>query len=364
LKEGIDRYIWPMTLADRGLSDHVDRACHALCLDDERPTFRPVLWSDPTIDPDRLTQVWFPGVHANVGGGYPDDGLAYVTLQWMMDEAVRSGLRFYPQLRAEYGDRVDVQGEQYDSRSGLGGYYRYGPRDVDSLCADAEHDVSVAHPLIHDSALQRIQRWQVAYASVSFPSLPRGYIRLVRQVADPTVAALPPPPALAPAPPIETPAQIRERAKDMEDFVADAVFRRRAAYLVTVAFTALLAMLPVFDWIANSGFWGTVSTKLGDSPPGLNRLLSAPFLGLAWLGDELSRIPGWSWGTKALGEALTWTVGQGFFPAWVSFWLKSYAGHPALFLFCGLVVLWLFFRKSEQLQEQVFARTEYAWRRI
>src|SRR4030095_12776078 len=83
LKEAIDRHVWPMTLADRPLSDHLDRACQAPSLDDERPTFRPVLWTDPATKPERLQQVWFSGVHANVGGGYPDDGLAFVTLQWM-----------------------------------------------------------------------------------------------------------------------------------------------------------------------------------------------------------------------------------------------------------------------------------------
>jgi hypothetical protein len=124
------------------------------------------LWTDPEKGkrPERLSQVWFAGVHANVGGGYPDDGLAYVTLQWMMDEATQLGLRFYPAVRAEYDERADPHGEQYDSRSGLAGYYRYGPRDMDSLCADADHGVAIAHLQIHDSVLERIRRWQVAYA--------------------------------------------------------------------------------------------------------------------------------------------------------------------------------------------------------
>jgi len=64
LKDGIDRYVWPMTLADRRLSPFVDRACRALSLDDERPTFRPVLWNEDATAAVRLTQVWFAGVHA------------------------------------------------------------------------------------------------------------------------------------------------------------------------------------------------------------------------------------------------------------------------------------------------------------
>ena len=42
---------------------------------------------------DRLQQVWFTGMHADVGGGYPDESLSYVSLLWMMEEAEKAGLR-------------------------------------------------------------------------------------------------------------------------------------------------------------------------------------------------------------------------------------------------------------------------------
>ena len=34
----------------------------------------------------RLRQVWFPGVHSNVGGGYDDQELANITLAWMVSQ--------------------------------------------------------------------------------------------------------------------------------------------------------------------------------------------------------------------------------------------------------------------------------------
>ena len=40
---------------------------------------------------DRLQQVWFTGMHADVGGGYPDESLSYVSLLWMMEEAEKAG---------------------------------------------------------------------------------------------------------------------------------------------------------------------------------------------------------------------------------------------------------------------------------
>jgi uncharacterized protein (DUF2235 family) len=89
----------PLELPNHILSDRVDRARHALAIDEERTAFAPELWEEP--DPplpsnkqETLSQVWFSGVHANVGGGYPDDSLANVSLSWMMAEAADYGLRF------------------------------------------------------------------------------------------------------------------------------------------------------------------------------------------------------------------------------------------------------------------------------
>ncbi len=33
-----------------------------------------------------LKQVWFPGVHSNIGGGYDDAELSDITLAWMMSQ--------------------------------------------------------------------------------------------------------------------------------------------------------------------------------------------------------------------------------------------------------------------------------------
>ncbi len=352
LKEGIDRYVWPMTLADRNLSDHIDRVCHALSLDEERPTFRPVLWTDPVVNRNRLSQVWFAGVHANIGGGYPDDGLSYVTLQWIMSEARQYGLRFYQDHWDECQDRADVQGEQYDSRSGLAGYYRYGPRNVDSLCHDPDHGVFVQSPKVHESAMMRIRRRQVAYAPISFPSLPRGYELLGTG-----------PLGLVPVVPVETPDLLAARAKDL-DPVRNAVFTRSVAYVFTVALTVVLVGLPVFDWITSRNFWRTGSVKLEASVPILHSIMIAPLVALSWLSDALSQIPGWHWATQNIGALLQWIVDQQFVPGWLSFWLRSFAVHPALFIFCAAIVLWLFFRKSELLEERIFARSEYSWKHI
>ena len=48
--------------------------------------------------PRDLKQLWFPGVHSDVGGGYPEaeSGLSKIALQWMLHEAINAGLLASP----------------------------------------------------------------------------------------------------------------------------------------------------------------------------------------------------------------------------------------------------------------------------
>ena len=70
---------------DTNLSGIVRHAFQALALDEHRAPFSPAVWErtnmqKTTID---LRQVWFPGAHSNVGGGYDDQGMANITLAWV-----------------------------------------------------------------------------------------------------------------------------------------------------------------------------------------------------------------------------------------------------------------------------------------
>lgn len=60
----------------------------ALAIDENRKTFAPELWEEDKANPDRIKQVWFAGVHSDVGGGYGlRMGLSDITLEWMLQEA-------------------------------------------------------------------------------------------------------------------------------------------------------------------------------------------------------------------------------------------------------------------------------------
>src|SRR5260370_938672 len=66
---------------------------HAVSIDERRCFFRQNMWSAPLPGQD-LKQVWFAGVHSDVGGGYPeaDAGLSKIALEWMLREAHAAGL--------------------------------------------------------------------------------------------------------------------------------------------------------------------------------------------------------------------------------------------------------------------------------
>jgi uncharacterized protein (DUF2235 family) len=85
------------TFHDTRLSRYVLNAFHALAIDERRRPFRPTLWEqNPDAQGQTLEQVWFAGVHSDVGGGYSDTGLSEIPLLWMAEKARGCGLAFKP----------------------------------------------------------------------------------------------------------------------------------------------------------------------------------------------------------------------------------------------------------------------------
>lgn len=101
-----DDYKW----YDTNLSDRIEHAFQALALDEHRPPFNPAVWERLPNDKDTtdLRQVWFPGNHANCGGGWDDQGMANVTLAWMMDQLASIGVEFdTPSLKRCFQQNVE-----------------------------------------------------------------------------------------------------------------------------------------------------------------------------------------------------------------------------------------------------------------
>ena len=81
---------------DTGIGAEIEHAVQVLAVDEKRGPFVPTLWTlaeGATLAPAQtVLQVWFPGVHSDVGGGYADKGIGNVTWDFMMRQATRRGL--------------------------------------------------------------------------------------------------------------------------------------------------------------------------------------------------------------------------------------------------------------------------------
>ena len=229
-----DRFVYPIRFPDHDLARNVKRALHAVSVDDERLTFHPLLWNEGGAvqhggeDNPEIEQVWFPGVHSDVGGGYPESELALLSLDWMMGKVEATaangrGLHFIPGARGRIKAHSDWHGKQHDSRSGLAAYYRYKPRDVESLCNDPRGLVSIAQAKIHRSVLERIRGGFSGYAPTGLPE------RYTMVVSDGT-------------PPVYESTEERRNRREAMNGALDVVFWRRWLYgALLVATVALLA---------------------------------------------------------------------------------------------------------------------------
>ena len=304
MARGISQWLFPLMLPSCELDKRVVRACHALSIDDERTTFHPTLWDESDEEPlkpradgkryladERISQVWFAGVHSNVGGGYPDDSLAQIPLIWIMSEAANAGLTFKslpeasPQTLGHPQTAEDKDGRIYDPRGGLGGYYRYGPRDIAALGQGLlSRKGGPLVPRIHESVLARIKNNAHLYAP---KGLPAEY-----EVVTRSGEVLPPAQN-----PYEKPDQAVFRAR-IQEKVWNTIWRRRIVYFLTVAATIYLVIFPLMRALPRTAEF--------ESP-------------LRWISDAVRMV-------------------GAFLPGAADTWINGYARDPLQFLVMAIVV--------------------------
>lgn len=104
------------------LNAGVRRAVHIVSLDEDRVTFTPTLINKDDSRPDRILEVWFPGVHSDIGGGYWHDGLSDLALEFMIgecNEAMGGGIRIHEGDRDAIHGLLEKQGLVEDQGKGL-----------------------------------------------------------------------------------------------------------------------------------------------------------------------------------------------------------------------------------------------------
>ncbi|MBI5323533.1 DUF2235 domain-containing protein [Bradyrhizobium sp.] len=382
MTRAIDYWIWPLSMPDRFLNAKVHRACHALALEDERDAFRPVIWDEryvrgraevagrekkdwlfgvehdprsdaakaadpaphlrmdlPPIDRERISQVWFTGVHADIGGGYPQDGLSHVALDWMLDRAQPYGLLYSAFQRQHVcGPQINPYDKLNDSRKGLAGYYRYKPRNIKetyeappykpSFRADVatmwrllrkQHDpqteiLADLHPsmpqtvlpppqaTVHEAVFQRIRHGTDRYVPVV---MPRQY--KYTDKAGAVTRALHP----------VDPGNLRSR---VQDDVWNWIWLRRVVYFLTVLATLLVVGIPFF-------------------------VIYFPGVGLSWVGAFVNPLV---------------NAAASFLPGFLEPWFVAFRNAPGLLLAGSIVVggfLWL----GSNLQHTIRDVSRVAW---
>ena len=81
---------------DLKLNPDISYGYQAISIDEKRGPYKVVLWDESDKAGNQvIEQVWFAGVHSEVGGGCSKDGcsLPDISFAWMMDRASAAGLR-------------------------------------------------------------------------------------------------------------------------------------------------------------------------------------------------------------------------------------------------------------------------------
>ena len=141
---------------DATLNPEVSNGFHALAIDEVRRDFPPSLWDETALAPGQtVEQVWFAGVHADVGGWYEERGLSNITLHWMLEKAHACDLRIDRGRLAKYAPNPhDLAHESYD------GLWRLRGRETRVIPSGAR---------VHSSVSERMEQGDNNYAPDNLP---------------------------------------------------------------------------------------------------------------------------------------------------------------------------------------------------
>jgi uncharacterized protein (DUF2235 family) len=202
-----DRFYWPSLeeLAFTLLNPSVQTFRQAISMDERRCMFRLKKWDDPQTfkhnrfndahaEPQDILQVWFAGVHGDIGGGYPEkeSGLSKYPLLWMIDEATKCGLHVNQATVNQLAWGIqrkgspfsyvvpDVRGELHTSLRGPWWILEYLPKSAwykewparkayfGYYIPDAEPRFIPDGAMIHESVLERMNAMP-SYRPVNLP---------------------------------------------------------------------------------------------------------------------------------------------------------------------------------------------------
>ncbi|WP_265440619.1 T6SS phospholipase effector Tle1-like catalytic domain-containing protein [Bradyrhizobium sp. SEMIA] len=387
LRLAVDWAIWPISFRNHRLSHKVRQACHALALDDERTTFHPLRIDQSHLGREQIVkEVWFAGVHSDIGGGYPESTLSFVPLVWMVEQ-LGGRLRFQDGEIEHFQDYQSAIGPRHDSRSGAAVLYRYGPRPI---LAGRENG---GEPVVHFAVIERMLFGCDDYAPIMLPADCRVLLPNDTKLPDGTVlpggtrlpdgtvlpdGTRPPDGAVLPAGttlPLQS-KKTDEREKELEEqlvrallkiaylakatgprrkleaeafitmstpdpgmssLTRDTVWWRRVAYFSLLFMVAFIA---VFPWIARGLVGSSEDGGLRDT----------------WF---LKRVTDTDWLLSAVVAPLT-NILRHVLPAYATPWLDIATYYPVLTSAVLLLTLWVW-NKNSVLRDNIQERARLAW---
>ena len=127
------------------MGEHIEAAAHLVSIDEKRIAFQPTLFNKD----ERVTEVWFAGVHSDIGGGYWFDGLADITLKFMCDKAKNAGLQILDMDNLDYAALAEEDEDEEDK-----------------ICADDIVIKPLSHGVMHTQSRSGIAKKTLASRKV------------------------------------------------------------------------------------------------------------------------------------------------------------------------------------------------------
>jgi uncharacterized protein (DUF2235 family) len=141
---------------DAKLNEEVTFGYHALSIDEKRKDFPPNLWDRSRVQGQTIEQVWFAGVHSDVGGWYRERGLSNIALQWMAKKAAACGLKLNKKRLANYpGNPNDKIHESYH------GFWKFRGQRARKIPGGS---------MVHRSVFERIENAKNKYEAENLPA--------------------------------------------------------------------------------------------------------------------------------------------------------------------------------------------------
>ncbi|MBR0847964.1 DUF2235 domain-containing protein [Bradyrhizobium diazoefficiens] len=341
LRVAIDWAIWPISFRNHRPSQKIKHIAHALALDDERTTFHPLRIDQSHLAADQtVEEVWFAGVHSDIGGGYPESTLSFVPLAWMADR-LGTRLRFQDGTIEHFREYQSAIGPMHDSRGGAAVLYRYGPRPV------LAGEVNGGPPVVHFAVIERMLFGCDDYAPIMLPAeslvlMPDGSKPNLaeddaRQAMERAYLAK----AKGPLREMEAEVftQMRRPDAEMAKLTRDTVWWRRVAYFALLFMVAVIAVWP---WVAR-GLVGVSKDSVLQGTVLLSVITTIDWLFGAVLGPLANLV-------------------RNVLPSYAAPWLDITLYYPFLTSIV-LAITYLVWQKNAVLRDTIQERARLAWSR-